>query len=312
MRDDVADLPPGSLVLVGCSGGPDSLALAAATAHTVRRGEVRAGAVVVDHALQQSSAAVADTAARQCRDLGLDPVDVVVVAVSPAGDGLEAAARRARHAAFEAAAQRLGAARVLLGHTRDDQAEQVLLGLARGSGARSLSGMPARRGRISRPFLAIGRSETTAACAAQGLIPWRDPHNDDVSFRRVRARRAVADLERDLGPGVTEALARTARLLRRDADLLDELADRARDALGPGPWQVGCLEAVPEPVRARVWRRLALESGSPAGALTAAHVEALDRLLLRWHGQGPVDLPGRVRVHRVGHEVAVLARPAPR
>lgn len=314
VRACLADLRDagGPLVLAAVSGGADSLALAAALAaeHPV------AGAVIVDHGLQAESAAVAEHAALTCRRLGLDPVDVVRVSVAAAGSGLEGAARDARYRALEDAARRHGAAAVLLGHTRDDQAEQVLLGLARGSGARSLSGMPPARGRFRRPLLGIGRETTRAACVAEGIEFWDDPMNEDPAFTRVRARRAVADLERDLGPGVTAALARTAEQLRADADLLDALAAQARAGLPrAGGWSewgdshsqaahespgipVDALVAVARPLRTRVWRTLLIEAGAPAGQLGATHTDACDRLLTDWHGQGPLHLPGDLRVSR--------------
>ncbi|GAA1242280.1 tRNA lysidine(34) synthetase TilS [Oryzihumus leptocrescens] len=305
VRPALTEAGPGSRVLVGCSGGADSLALAAAIAFEAPRLGVVAGAVVVDHQLQPGSAEVAAAAAGQCRALGLEPVEVVSVQVTGGGSGPEAEARRARYAALEQAADRLGAAQVLLGHTRDDQAEQVLLGLVRGSGARSLAGMPARRGRLVRPFLALDRATTRAACDAQGLNPWEDPHNADETYLRVRARRLLGELEAALGPGVAAALARSADLLRQDADALDELARTARGGLGEGPWEVADLTALPRAVRTRVWRSLATEAGSPPGALFAVHVDALEALLTDWHGQGPVDLPGAVRARRFDGRVTL-------
>lgn len=305
VRPALAEAGPGSRVLVGCSGGADSLALAAAVAFEAPRLGVVAGAVVVDHQLQPGSAGVAEAAAVQCRALGLEPVEVVRVQVADGGSGPEAEARRARYTALERAADRLGAARVLLGHTRDDQAEQVLLGLVRGSGARSLAGMPARRGRLVRPFLALDRATTRAACEAQGLAPWEDPHNADETYLRVRARRLLGELEAGLGPGVAAALARSADLLRQDADALDELARTARAGLGEGPWEATSLAALPRAIRTRVWRALATEAGSPPGALFAVHVDALDALLTDWHGQGPVDLPGAVRARRFDGRVTL-------
>lgn len=306
VRAHLADVADGDLVLVACSGGADSLALAAALAFEAPRAGVRAGAVVVDHGLQAGSDTVAARAADTCRGLGLDPVEVVAVQVAEAGaGGPEARARDARHAALEAAAARLGAARVLLGHTRDDQAEQVLLGLARGSGARSLAAMAPRRGVIARPFLGLGRDITTAACAAQGLTPWNDPHNEDRTYRRVRARALLAALEADLGPGIAAALARSAELLRVDADTLDALADDAAARLGAGPWPVDELIALPDGVRLRVWRRLAAAAGCPIADVSATHVGALDALLTRWHGQGPVALPGARRGQRRAGRIAI-------
>ncbi len=292
-------------VLVACSGGTDSLALAAATAFEAGRLGVDAGAIIVDHGLQDGSGEVAARAARACLDLGLHPVLVRRVSVAATGAGPEAAARQARYAALEEAAATVGADLVLLGHTRDDQAEQVLLGLARGSGARSLAGMPPRRGVFARPFLDLPRSVTAAACRAQRLTPWADPHNDDERYARVRARRVLRTAESVLGPGVAAALARSAGLLAADADALDEWAAREVSDLGPGPWPVDRLAGLPPAVRGRVWRRLAAAAGCPAGDVAAVHVGELDRLISAWRGQGPVSLPaglhgerrdGRVRI----------------
>ena len=305
VRPVLAECDPGDLVLLACSGGADSTALAEAAAFVGQRERLRVGAVVVDHGLQEGSAALGRTVGDRLRDLGLDPVEVVRVEVADSGEGTESAARAARYAALDAAADRLGARLVLLGHTRDDQAEQVLLGLARGSGARSLAGMPPVRGRYRRPLLGVTREQTHAACAAAGLEVWQDPMNEDDSYARVRARRALRALEADLGPGLAAALARSADLLRADADHLDVLADDAVGALGPGPWDVGALDGLPRAVRTRVWRKLLLAAGAPAGQVSARHVEACDRLLTHWHGQGPVHAPGDLRVARSDGRVSM-------
>lgn len=307
VRSLLSTLDPGARVLVACSGGADSLALASAAAFEAPKLGVQAGAVVVDHGLQAVSAEVARQASLQCRNLGLDPVEVVRVSVDPGKVGPEAAARSVRYAALEEAADRFGAELVLLGHTRDDQAEQVLLGLARGSGARSLSGMPARRGRYARPLLGLSRAQTAAACAASGLEAWEDPHNDDPAYARVRARSVMPVLEAALGPGVAAALARTADRLREDADQLDAEAAAAAQGLGEGPWAVADLEAVPRAVRTRLWRLLVLAAGAPAGQVAFSHVEACDGLLTRWHGQGPISVPGPVSVSRSGGRVSIAA-----
>lgn len=324
------ELPDGP-VLVGCSGGTDSLALASVVAFEVDKTGRPAGAVVVDHGLQAGSADVAARAADQCRGLGLDPVVVRRVTVDPRHPGgPEDAARDARHTALRAEAERLGAVAVLLAHTRDDQAEQVLLGLARGSGARSLAGMPARRGLLARPFLAVTRADTAAVCAHDRLEPWHDPHNTDPAYARVRARGAMTVLEEALGPGIRDALARSADRLRADADALDALAadwlaEHAEDtapptnpdrpeppahvesATDPGHPQpppaltslpAHDLATLPAAVRTRVLRLAALAAGAPSGALTAAHVLATDRLLTHWRGQGPVSLPGHLAATR--------------
>lgn len=307
VRPVVRSLEEGDRLLVACSGGPDSLALAAAVAFEAPRAAVAAGAVVVDHGLQPRSGEVARRAAHQCVSLGLDPVEVVQVQVPDTREGPEGAARTARYAALEAAAERHRAALVLLGHTLEDQAEQVLLGLVRGSGARSIAGMRPRRERYARPFLALSRAQARAVCEASGLEPWEDPHNTDPAYARVRVRRLLADLERDLGPGIAAALARTADQLREDADLLDTQAADAAAGLGAGPWAVEDLQALPRPVRTRVWRLLAVAAGAPAGSLSFTHVEACDALLTRWHGQGPVSLPGALVVRRGAGRVSMEA-----
>jgi tRNA(Ile)-lysidine synthase len=283
-----AGLDAGDLVLVAVSGGADSLALASATAAEAPGSGLRAGAVTVDHRLQPGSAQRAGDVARRCSELGLDPVELATVTVGTDG-GPEAAARDARYAAIDEAATRRGATAVLLGHTLDDQAETVLLGLARGSGARSLAGMPSRRGRLLRPFLGVRRDTTAAACRALGLTPWDDPHNSDPAFARARARAtALPALEETLGPGVADALARSASLLRDDADALDGWAERE----SAGPLDVKRLAALPAAIRTRVLRRAAIAAGATGGELTVGQVRDIERLVTSWRGQGPVSLPG--------------------
>jgi len=312
----IEQVKQGGLVLVACSGGADSLALAAAVAFEAPRGGLSAGAVIVDHDLQEGSLAVAERAADQCRRLGLDPVEVVTVQVgssgpgsgSGSGSGPEARARDARYRAFEDVLERFGAVAVLLGHTRDDQAEQVLLGLARGSGARSLSGMPARRGPYVRPLLGVARTTTLAACEAAGLTAWVDPHNSDPAYGRVRARALLPVLETELGPGTVAALARSADLLREDADALDGLAAQALSELSElgSRWvEAAALLRLPRAIRTRVWRLLALEAGCSPGALISTHIESLDTLVTCWRGQGPIDLPGHVQGSRTDGRVLV-------
>jgi tRNA(Ile)-lysidine synthase len=296
VRASVADLPPGALVLAACSGGTDSLALAAALAFTGPRDGLRAGGVTVDHGLQEGSARHAAAVAAALAGLGLDPVRSVAVAVGEAG-GPEAAARDARYTAITQVADETGAAAVLLGHTLDDQAETVLLGLARGSGTRSLAGMPPRRGAYRRPLLGIRRAQTAAACAAQGLDPWEDPHNDDRRFARARVRLDVLPvMEAALGPGVAEALARTAAQLRADADVLDGMT--ARQSAASPSLAAADLAGLPDAIRSRLLRTAAISAGCPPGALSSAHVRQLDELITSWRGQRWIDLPGGVRAAR--------------
>jgi len=277
-------------IRVGLSGGADSLALtaAAAWARDHRRGPlagILVSARIVDHGLQQGSADVARRAAKQAEELGI-PADIVRVDVDPAGVGVEAAARQARYTALS---QGPGAL-ILLAHTLDDQAETVLLGLARGSGVRSLSGMAAVRGRFVRPFLAVRRTDTEQACRDWGLDYWTDPANCDPVYTRSRLRTAMSTLDSTLGPGLPEALARTADLARTDADCLDEMAL----STGIDP----CQPTLPIPdlasLHPAIRRRILLAWLRTAGddQVTRDHVVAVDSLITDWHGQKSIPVPG--------------------
>ncbi|MGW0392962.1 tRNA lysidine(34) synthetase TilS [Streptomyces sp. NPDC003042] len=309
-----AGTPP--LVLVACSGGADSMALASALAFEAPKLGIRAGGVTIDHGLQTGSDLRAAEVVTRMTALRLDPVESVAVRVGRDG-GPEAAARDARYAALDEAADRLGAAAVLLGHTRDDQAETVLLGLARGSGIRSLSGMPevsggpgapGRTNRYRRPFLQIDRQTARKACMVQSLAVWDDPHNLDPAYTRSRLRHeGLPALEKALGKGVVEALARTAQLSRDDADALDAWAADAEAGVRDEDGRLECakLYALPPAVRRRVLRRAVVAAGSPAGSLFARHIEEVDRLITGWRGQGAINLPGRVEAQRQGGRLVI-------
>ncbi|MFF7180240.1 tRNA lysidine(34) synthetase TilS [Streptomyces sp. NPDC008121] len=314
------------LVLVACSGGADSMALASALAFESRKLAVRAGGITVDHGLQDGSDLRATEVAGRMAALGLDPVEAVAVTVGSAsmvgahgasyagGErrvGPEAAARDARYAALDDAAERHGADAVLLGHTRDDQAETVLLGLARGSGIRSLSGMAAVSGaarRYRRPFLQLDRQTVRKACVAQELAVWDDPHNTDPAYTRSRLRHeGLPALEKALGKGVIEALARTAQLSRDDADALDSWAADAEASVRDETGRLECakLFGLPPAVRRRILRRAVIAEGAPAGSLFARHIEEVDRLITGWRGQGAINLPGRVEARRQGGRLVI-------
>jgi len=290
VRRCLTDVPAGAPVAAAVSGGSDSLALAAALAKT-RPGSL---ALVVDHALQAGSRAVAERAAEQCAGLGLSSHVLIPSAGAggPESGGPENRARRLRYAALSSAVRQHCLAAVLLGHTRDDQAETVLLALARGSGARSLAGMAAVRGPYRRPLLALERSTTRRACAQAGLSAWDDPHNDDPAFARVRVRTAALPaLEAALGPGIAAALARSAEQLREDADALDA---RTPD-LPVEPACAAVLALIPA-LRTRALKRWAEREAGVA--LSSAHVRSLRALVEDWRGQGPTWLPAGARVER--------------
>jgi tRNA(Ile)-lysidine synthase len=286
-------------VLVACSGGADSLALLAATAFEARREPWTVVGVTVDHGLQDGSDERAAGVVTQMVGLGADETVAVRVDVRAAGRGLEAAAREARYAVLAEVAQRMGAQVVLLGHTLDDQAETVLLGLARGSGGRSLAGMREAFEVFRRPLLELRRAQTEQACAAEGITYWEDPHNSDPRFTRSRVRhRVMPVLERELGPGVTEALARTAAALQEDMTALDALAEAARAEVG-GDDGLPVVRLVPlaPAIRRRILRAAAVDAGAIPGELFRTHVLSVDDLVLGRRGR-EVQLPGHVTAYR--------------
>lgn len=313
VRRGLDEVEPGSTVVVACSGGADSLALLSATVFEGKRARGNAGlrviGVTIDHGLQAGSGAHADHVVAQMAGLGVDETVSGRVQVEGGGIGPEAAARRARYAVLEEIGSRFGATVVLLGHTRDDQAETVLLGLARGSGGRSLAGMRRSFDRYRRPLLDVGRDDTVTACQVEGIEFWTDPHNADPRFTRSRVRtRLLPALEDELGPGVAETLARTADQLREDMDFLDELADAemarltdvdpdrsGRSGRSGGSLAAAELAGLPTPLRRRVLRLAALAAGAPAAELFHEHVLGLEALVTDWHGQKWVELPGGVR-----------------
>lgn len=278
---------------VALSGGPDSLALTAVAA------QLRpTAALIVDHGLQPGSAAVAETARKQALALGCVDAQVLCVQVgAPFGaqGGLEAAARAARYAALDT--HRDGP--VLLGHTLDDQAETVLLGLGRGSGGRSLAGMRPHDPPWCRPLLGVRRGLTRAACRELGLTAWQDPHNTDRRFTRTRLRLEVLPLLEDvLGGGVAEALARTATALREDSELMDALAGQAMPEVRTGPdLNARALAGLPGPVRRRVIRGWLLDGG--ATGLSDKQIRGIDTLVVAWRGQGGVAVGSPLRGERL-------------
>ena len=253
---------------------------------------------VVDHGLQPQSADIAQTAADQAEKLGI-PADIIHVDVDPAGAGVEAAAREARYTALIQGP----AALILLAHTLDDQAETVLLGLARGSGVRSLSGMAAVRGQFVRPFLAVRRTDTEQACHDWGLTYWTDPSNFDPAYTRSRLRSAMSTLDSTLGPGLPEALARTANLARTDADYLDQLAWET----GIDPYQptlpIQNLVNLHPALRHRIILTWLRSIGTDQ--VTYDHVLAVDSLITNWHGQKSIPVPG-ARVIRESTHLRLL------
>ena len=308
VRECLSGCSAGDTVLAAVSGGADSLALAAALVLESKNALINLVCVTIDHQLQKNSGEQATKVLAQLSQLGISQTDIVKVDVEMI-DGLEASARRARYAALDDVAEKHNAKVIFLGHTLNDQAESVLLGLARGSGARSLSGMARCAGKYCRPLLEITRSETLAACAENNLIPWVDPHNSDSQFARVRVRTdALPKLEESIGPGITEALARSADLLRDDADALDGWATQVAADLDLADLEISLLADLPKAVRTRLLRKAIYAAGAPMGSITAEHVASVEALVTSWHGQGACSLPGGVKVCRISGRLSLLSR----
>jgi tRNA(Ile)-lysidine synthase len=295
----------GDTVLVAVSGGADSLALAHALSVESKEFVITVIGVTVDHQLQEQSGAQAEKVVAQLKNFGLDCI-IKKVNVD-LKDGLEASARAARYSALQETADEKSAVAVFLGHTRDDQAETVLLGLARGSGTRSLSGMTYHNGVYVRPLLEITRDQSERYCEEVKLQYWSDPHNENPDFSRVRVRNvALPALETSIGPGISEALARSAHLLRDDADALDHWAKAEELALDLLNLDCAHLEKLPRAIRTRLIRAAIYAAGAPAGMVTMEHVSGVEALITAWSGQGALNLPGGVKVERISGRLSLL------
>ena len=305
VKEQLERCEAGDCILVAVSGGADSLALAYATLVESSPLAIKAIAVTIDHQLQEKSSDQAAKVEKQLRAMGYQDVMVAKVKVS-LESGLEAGARSARYEALQRIALEKNAVKVLLGHTRDDQAESVLLGLARGSGTRSLSGMASENGIYLRPLLALTRAQTEAACTEFGIEYWNDPHNENHDFSRVRVRREVLPvMEEQIGPGIAAALARSAALLRDDADALDAIASAEISRHNLTDLECSELELLPRAIRTRILRSAIYAAGAPSGSISADHIGAVEALVTSWHGQGLVSLPGGVKVERISGRLSL-------
>ena len=305
VRSELEDIAAGDSVLVAASGGADSSALAAALLLECKTKSIKVIALIIDHGLQKNSADVTHETKRTLTKIGYENIEIRRVTVEIT-DGLEASARRARYQALSDVANSHNAVAVFLGHTKDDQAETVLLGLARGSGSRSLSGMASRVDRYRRPLLSITRAQTEAACEEAGIKFWQDPHNQSMEFTRVRVREVVLPtMEKEIGPGISDALARSAKLLRDDADALDYLSEEIFSKLEPASLEISKLESQPRAIRTRILRKAIYLAGAPQGSLSAEHIEPVEALITAWKGQGPISLPGGVTVARISGRLSL-------
>ena len=309
VKPHLAQLEAGDVLLVAVSGGADSLALAYAILAESQPLAITAIAVTIDHQLQSGSSAQAEKVEKQLKEFGYEKVITEKVVVD-SKSGLEAGARDARYQALSACAEKEKATKIFLGHTRDDQAETVLLGLARGSGTRSLSGMAVENGMYIRPLLNITRTETKAACREIGIDPWNDPHNGNTEFSRVRVRTEILPImEAKLGPGIAAALARSASILRDDADALDALAQNEISQSDLANLDCEHLSTLARAIRSRILRAAIYAAGAPEGSITADHLAGVEALVTSWRGQGALSLPGGVKVERISGRLSLLAQP---
>lgn len=313
-------------VLVACSGGRDSMALAAVSHIVCATLGIHCGAVIVDHQLQAGSRQVARDAARRCEDLGLDPVTVRAIDVQDlhGGRSTEDVARQARYAAIVETARDDAAAVVLLAHTRDDQAETVAMDLMRSAGIDALAGMPPvfeRDGvRFLRPFLELTRKQTTAICGELGITWWDDPTNGDTmpadqplpeSYPlRSRVRHTLMPYLSSFFNGDFPAhLAQSTEVARADRDFLEVSADGlyGKAVCRNGEDTVVDMRVKPlaeahPAIRRRVIARVLAELGM---AFTSSHVRSIEALVTHWHGQGPVSLPSGYSANRQKHVIRV-------
>jgi len=309
VRPFLQNLTAGDSAIVAVSGGADSLALAYALVKEAPNLAITLIAVTVDHQLQTGSGDQAKKVQEQLKSMGYHEVIIEKVSVVEKS-GVEADARTARYAALDAIAHAYGASQIFLGHTRDDQAETVLLGLARGSGTRSLSGMATINGKYARPFLQLTRLQTVAACDEAAITPWSDPHNTNEKFSRVRVRNKVMPvMEEEIGPGIAAALARSAAILRDDADALDEMAQAVISRVDLSDLDCAALAELPRAIRSRILRAAIYAAGAPSGSVSADHLSGVEALVTSWRGQGEASLPGGVKVARISGRLSLLARP---
>jgi len=304
VRQTLAALSPGDGVVVAVSGGADSLLLAFSLFLEREELALSIHAVVIDHQLQENSGAIALETKRALEKFGIESITIIPVEVEKR-DGIEADARRARYQALVEFARKVSALRIFLGHNQDDLAESVLLGLTQGSGTKSLAAMRVDDGLYVRPFLALEREVIRQACQEVKLDYWNDPHNDDERFTRVKIRKKILPLlEAEIGPGIAEALARSARIFREDSDALDALADEIYATLpDPTAMEIGHLEGLPVALRKRVIRRALASLG--ATRISAEQLSWVDALVSQWHGQKEVALPAGVTARRESGRLAL-------
>ena len=301
------DFEPADNILVACSGGADSLALAWTSQVVTKRIGLNLIAVIIDHQLIKESTQVAQDAKKKCEDFGIEKVVIKQIQVKDDNDGLEAAARKSRYEAFEELVNEFNAKAVLLAHTQDDQAETMLMRLTRGSGAKSLSAMKEVSGKYLRPFLHIRKQVLVDALEKENISYWQDPANTNYKFLRAKVRHELMPkLIEVLGDSAIDSLDRTSGLLKEDNEALESIALESYEQLNK-ELKVQELEKLPTAIRKRVIKIAALNSGVTPGPFSFEHIEAIDALVTNWRGQGNVDLPGFIQASRVDQTIRFIS-----
>ena len=301
------DFEPADNILVACSGGADSLALAWTSQVVTKRIGLNLIAVIIDHQLIKESSQVAQDAKKKCEDFGIEKVIIKQIEVKDNNDGLEAAARKARYEAFEELVNEFNAKAVLLAHTQDDQAETMLMRLTRGSGAKSLSAMKEVSGKYLRPFLHIRKQVLVDTLEKENISYWQDPANTNYKFLRAKVRHELMPkLIEVLGDSAIDSLDRTSGLLKEDNEALESIALESYEQLNK-ELKVQELEKLPTAIRKRVIKIAALNSGVTPGPFSFEHIEAIDALVTNWRGQGNVDLPGFIQASRVDQTIRFIS-----
>jgi len=294
---------------VACSGGADSIALADAAIAVV--GAPNVVIVTIDHGLQPASAEVAERVAAWARAQG---ATAIVRRVTVVGDSLEAAARKARFAAFDQVIEELGLVAMLLAHTARDQAETVLMRILRGTGPAGLAGMAARRGPFVRPWLHVPRADIEEYVRARTLPVWDDPMNRDPAFTRVRVRDSVLPAVRSENPSLDDALVRLAAATREWLEVIDAQAG----PLSQLPIDCTVLASAAPAIRKRA---LAIALERSGVDYEASHLDAIDALVMApAAGEKSLDVSGaritrsyaRLAVHRTDARAIdeTMGRPA--
>lgn len=312
------------VIYVGLSGGADSLALVAALCAHTRGTDMRVHALCVDHGLQAGSRDVAEKAAAQARAWGALATVIAIDIDRGSPAGMEAEARWARYRAIAEVAGKAATqpGPVMVAHTAEDQAENLLLSSLRGHASAMSFATDIEGVQVLRPLLNIRRAHTQGACAELGVSVWNDPHNYREDFRRVAIRKQVLPmLSEIIGGDAIAPLAAAARDVAADDEVLNSLIPQEYDK-GEGSIEkseeLDCndLSLLAQPVRKRIIARWLVAKDI---LVTRAGLDGIDALCSAWSGQGGVAVAdtytkiphSRLEVVRVGGKLRLLRFNAP-